>query len=135
MQLSEEFLATIGLGDLPEQGRRKLLSKVSLQLETSVGIALSEGLSDEQLDEFGAFVNHDEARTIDWLDATSPGWQGRLNQGDAQLYDHASMLWLAMHRPDYREVIADTLADIKLDLLENRDAIRDCFSDTPRSAS
>lgn len=128
LELNEEFLDQLGLGGLTEQGRHELLSRVWAQLELSVGTELSAGMSDDQMDEFEAFIDHDEGRTLEWLHAHEPTWTSLSDAGEIDMYDFASMQWLALHRPDYRQVVNDKLADIRLELFENRDAIRTHFS-------
>ena len=128
LELNEEFLDQLGLGGLPEQGRHELLAKVYAQLELSVGTSLSSGLSDDQMDEFEAFIDHDEARTIEWLHAYEPAWLESSDAGALDIYDYASLHWLTLHRPDYPKVVNDALADIRLELFENREAIRTHFS-------
>jgi len=128
LELNEGFLDQLGLGGLPEQGRHELLSKVYTQLELSVGTSLSSGMSDAQIDEFEAFIDHDEVRTLEWLHAHEPAWLESSDAGALDMYQFASLKWLALYRPDYPQVVNDALADIRLELFENRGAIRAHFS-------
>ena len=51
-QLDENFLNDIGLGSLPEAQKKPFLQHIYEELELRVGTRLSDGLSDEQLEEF-----------------------------------------------------------------------------------
>lgn len=128
MQFTDEFLNDLGLGGLPDNARRLLLRKARVQLEVTVGSILSKGLSDEKLRQFEAFENHDEASTIAWLDANVRRWPEAFDKSGLDLYDFASHSWLVYERPKFRDVVEDTFANIRLELLENRDSILAHFS-------
>jgi len=39
------------------------------------------------------------------------------------LAEYASLKWLGMNRPNYRDVVAQTMNELKQEIIANRDAI------------
>lgn len=134
-QLDEQFLADIGLADLPEEQKKPFLQHIYEQLEYKVGITLSEGMSDEQLQEFEDIIDKKESVVAQWIAQHTPDYQNdpllqKLAESIQQPIEHpmvkaeyAATKWLEVNRPDYREVVAKTLEEIKQEILSNRDAI------------
>lgn len=74
--LDEEFLAGLGLGDLPCDDQRGLLEAIYQQLELDVGLRLTERLSREELQEFNALMDAgDEDEALAWLQLHAPDYQ------------------------------------------------------------
>lgn len=136
-QLDDKFLQDVGLGGLPEDQKQAFLAYFREQLELRVGTKLSEGLSDMQLDEFESFIDRDSAKVNTWLAANVPDFQqdpilqrlrssipeGQTVPEDAILAEYASLKWLGINRPDYRDVVAQTMEELKQETIANRDAI------------
>lgn len=134
-QLDDKFLEDVGLGGLPEDQKQEFLAYFREQLELRVGTRLSEGLSDAQLDEFESFINRDEAKVNEWLQANVPDYQNdtiwqQLQSGAPENVpelviksEYASLKWLGINRPDYRDVVAQVMEDLKQETIKNRDAI------------
>jgi len=134
-QLDDKFLADLGLADMPEEQKKPFLQHTYVQLETKVGIRLSEGMTDAQLEEFEAIIDRKEDIIVNWLSMHAPNYQTeeiftRLMQAsnlpatDPTLRaEYAATKWLEVNRPDYRDVVAKTLDEIKQEILQNRDAI------------
>lgn len=134
-QLNDDFLNELGLGNLPAEQKQAFLEHIYSELETRVGMRLSEGLSDEQLQEFESFMERDEAKVKAWLDSHVNGYQqdpaySQLASGVPEdtpeiviLSEYASLKWLSMNRPDYREVVRTVLDELKKEIMSNRDAI------------
>ena len=136
-QLDDKFLQDVGLGGLPEDQKQAFLAYFREQLELRVGTKLSEGLSDAQLDEFESFIDRDSAKVNAWLAANVPDFQqdpilqrlrssipeGQTVPEDAILAEYASLKWLGINRPDYRDVVAQTMEELKQETIANRDAI------------
>lgn len=134
-QLDDNFLEELGLGDLPAEQRKTFLEHVYSQLELRVGTRLSEGLSEAQLSEFESFVDRDADKVRAWIAANAPDYQSdpayqqiRQSVGpevgeDHVLAEYASLKWLGMNRPDYRDVVKQVLEEIKQEIMANRDAI------------
>ena len=134
-QLDDNFLQELGLGDLPAEQRRVFLEHVYSQLELRVGTRLSEGLSDEQLAQFESFVDRDKEKVQAWVAANAPEYQNddsykqiRQSAGpdvdeSIVLAEYASLKWLGLNRPDYRDVVKQVLEELKQEIMANRDAI------------
>lgn len=134
-QLDDQFLNDVGLGTLPDDQKKPFLQHTYDQLEYKVGISLSEGMSDAQLEEFEAIIDRKEEIVSAWLTQHAPDYQNeevykRLQQasglpaGDPGLRaEFAATKWLEVNRPDYRDVVARTLEEIKKEIIANKDAI------------
>ena len=100
-----------------------------------MGTRLSDGLSDAQLTEFEAFVERDDEKVNSWLQANAPDYENdpvyqQLKTGAQKnatqsvlLAEYASLKWLGVNRPDYRDVVKVVLEEIKQEILKNRDVI------------
>lgn len=134
-QLDDQFLNDVGLGNLPEEQKKPFLQHTYDQLEYKVGISLSEGMSDAQLEEFESIIDRKEDVIVTWLQANVPNYQNeevftRLMQAsnlpatDPGLRaEYAATKWLEVNRPDYRDVVAATLEEIKQEIIASKDAI------------
>lgn len=134
-QLDDKFLQDVGLGDLPDDQKKAFLDHFREQLELRVGTRLSEGLSDDQLGEFESFIDRDAAKVDAWLAANVPDYKEdqifvQLKSGapanipeDVVKAEYASLKWLGLNRPDYRNVVAGTMEELKSEIIANRDAI------------
>lgn len=134
-QLDDQFLQDIGLGDLPEEQKKPFLQHVYDQLEYRVGVRLSEGMSDAQLEEFEAIIDKKQETIDAWIAqyaqdyATDPLFQkiqaaSGLSDIDPILRsEYAATKWLEVNRPDYRDVVAQTLEELKQEIAQSKDAI------------
>ncbi len=134
-QLDDKFLTDVGLGELPDDQKQAFLAYFREQLELRVGTRLSEGLSDAQLDEFESFIDRDEDKVNAWLAANVPNYTedqvwNQLKQGaPADIpeivvkSEYASLKWLGLNRPDYRDVVAAVMGELREETIKNRDAI------------
>ena len=134
-QLDDKFLEDVGLGGLPEEQKKAFLDYFREQLELRVGTRLSEGLSDAQLDEFESFIDRDEEKVNTWLANNVPNfqedqvWQQLKSGAPAEVpelvvkSEYASLKWLGLNRPDYRDVVAAVMQELKDETIQNRDAI------------
>jgi len=134
-QLDDQFLNDVGLGNLPEEQKKPFLQHTYDQLEYKVGIRLSEGMSDAQLEEFESIIDRKEDVITAWLSTNAPNYQNEevftrlmqasnLSANDPGLRaEYAATKWLEVNRPDYRDVVAATLEEIKQEIISNKDAI------------
>lgn len=134
-QLDDKFLEDVGLGGLPDDQKKLFLDHFREQLELRVGTQLSEGLSEAQLAEFESFMDRDMQRVTAWLDANVPDFdsdpvyvqlKANVPQNvpqNAVLSEYASLKWLGINRPNYREVVTKTIEALKKEISENRDVI------------
>ena len=134
-QLDDQFLQDIGLADLPEEQRKPFLQHVYDQLEYRVGVRLSEGMSDTQLEEFEAIIDRKPEVIDGWVaqyapDFTNDELYGKIQTasglaaGDSRIKaEYAATKWLEVNRPDYRDVVAATLSELKQEITQSKDAI------------
>lgn len=134
-QLDDKFLQDLGLDTLPDNQKQAFLEQVYASLEERVGVQLSEGLSDEQLEEFEAIIDRKNDRVDAWLAAHVPNFatdpafmqlqqMSNLPQNDPGLKaEFTATKWLEINRPNYREVVAKTMEELKKEITQNRDAI------------
>ena len=134
-QLDDKFLQDVGLGDLPEEQKKAFLDHFREQLELRVGTRLSEGLSDGQLEEIESFIDRKDDRVNSWLVSNVPNYAEdaiyqQLKAGapanipeNIIRAEYASLKWLGLNRPDYRQVVAATMEELKAEIIANRDAI------------
>lgn len=134
-QLDDQFLEDVGLGALPEAEKKPFLQHTYDQLEYRVGVRLSEGMSDEQLQEFERIIDRDQPTITAWLAQHAPAYQQeevfqRLVQASGLPADSSDLAaefaatkWLEVNRPDYRDVVKATLDAIKAEIIQNKDAI------------
>ncbi|HET7630629.1 MAG TPA: DUF5663 domain-containing protein [Candidatus Saccharimonadales bacterium] len=134
-QLDDKFLADVGLGDLPAEQKEEFLNHTYMELERRVGEALSDGLSEAQLAEFEAFIDRDDTKVQAWFADNLPDYANRedyqrLKAGApadvpaiAVLSEYGSLKWLEINRPDYKQTVADEMAKLKQEIVDNRDTI------------
>ena len=134
-QLDDKFLADIGLDQLPEEQKQAFLQHIYEELELRVGTRLSDGLSDQQLEEFEKIIDRDQATIDAWLVAHVQDYTNdevfkrmqaalKLDAADPTLKaEFVATKWLEVNRPDYRDVVKVVLDELKGEIINNRDAI------------
>ena len=134
-RLDDQFLKDIGLDSLPEEQKKPFFQPIYSELELRVGTRLSDGLSDAQLAEFEEIIDRKEDKIRDWLAQHTPNYaqeEGftKLQQAtnlpatDVRLVaEYTATKWLEVNRPDYRDVVAAVLEELKAEITANRDAI------------
>ncbi len=97
IKIDNKLLEELGLSSLSDDDKKALLSHLYEQLELNVGKVLASKMSDEQLDEFEAFVDsNDEENALKWLEGNFP---------------------------NYKDVVAQELDKLKDELKNNKDTI------------
>lgn len=134
-QLDDQFLADIGLNELPDDQKQAFLQHIYEELELRVGTKLSDGLSDEQLEQFEKIIDRDQPSVDAWLAQYVPNYQTdevfvrmqqatNLEANDPGLKsEFVATKWLEVNRPDYRDVVKQVLGELKSEIVNNRDAI------------
>lgn len=89
-KLDDNLLRELGLGALPAAEKNRMLGHIYETLEMRVGMKLAQKMTNEQLDEFEAFIDRsDEAGALKWLETNFP---------------------------DYKQVVADELERLKTEI-------------------
>lgn len=134
-ELDDKFLQDVGLADLPQDQKQAFLEQVYSSLESRVGGRLSEGLTEAQLEEFEGIVDRKIERVDAWLAAYAPQYAEdplfqRIQQAaelpandPAVKSEFAATKWLEVNRPNYREVVAQVMNELKAEIMRDRDAI------------
>ncbi len=134
-QLDDKFLQDIGLGGLPDDQKRAFLQHIYEELELRVGTRLSEGLSDQQLEEFEKIIDRDQGVIENWLNEHVQDYTNdevfkrmqaalKLEPTDPVLKaEFVATKWLEVNRPDYRDVVKAVLDELKGEIMANKDAI------------
>ena len=144
-QLDDKFLADIGLNDLPDDQKQAFLQHIYEELELRVGTRLSDGLSDQQLEEFEKIIDRDQATIDSWLTAHVQDYLNdevfqrmqqalKLEATDPTLKaEYVATKWLEVNRPDYRDVVKAVLDELKGEIVANRDAILGTTQQPPQA--
>ncbi|MGZ6004730.1 MAG: DUF5663 domain-containing protein [Candidatus Saccharimonadales bacterium] len=75
-KLDDNLLKELGLAELPVAEKNKMLAHIYETLEMRVGMKLAEQMTNEQLDEFEAFIDrNDEAGALKWLETNFPNYK------------------------------------------------------------
>ncbi len=90
LKLDDEFLNQVGLSELPQEDKKRMLAHVYETLELRVGTRLAQNMSDEQLSEF--------EKLMDANDETG------------------ALVWLETNVPDYKEVVSAELDNLKSEI-------------------
>ncbi|HSW77416.1 MAG TPA: DUF5663 domain-containing protein [Candidatus Chromulinivoraceae bacterium] len=134
-QLDEQFLKDLGLDQLPEDQKQAFLDHIYNELELRVGVRLSDGLSDDQLKEFESFVDRDDTKVQEWVTKNAPDYPNdpsyqQLKQNAPEgaddvvvLAEYASLKWLGLNRPNYRDVVSQVLEELKQEITTNKGTI------------
>ncbi len=134
-RLDDQFLKDIGLDGLPEEQKKPFLQHIYSELELRVGTRLSDGLNDAQLEEFEQIIDRKEEKIMEWLSQHAPNFAQeeafaklqqatKLPANDPRLVaEYTATKWLEVNRPDYRDVVAAVLNELKQEIIGNRDAI------------
>jgi hypothetical protein len=108
IRIDDSLLEELGLIALPKADRDQLLKQIYETLEMKVGMRLAERMSDQQLDEFERFIDtNDEAGALKWLETNFP---------------------------DYKQVVADELDKLKVEIKRDSPKIMEAMQANPAQA-
>lgn len=133
-RLDDQFLADLGLADMPEDQKKAFLQHIYSELEMRVGEKLTENMNNEMMDEFGNFVDQNVDGMQNWYNANLPDYKSQedyqqliANNPDVDekvvMSEYGAMKWLQLNRPDYPQVVAAVLEDLKNEIRASKDAI------------
>jgi hypothetical protein len=106
-ELSPRLLVELGYGSLPLSVGTELLSEISEELDARVGTELSQGLSDQQLEEFELITD---------------------GEGD-----DTALSWIEAHLPGYNEVTRRIFNELKAEMTAEGPAVRQALQIADRS--
>ncbi len=75
-KLDNNLLQELGLASLSVEDKNKMLNHIYETLEMRVGMKLAEQMSNQQLDDFEAFIDrNDQAGALKWLETNFPNYK------------------------------------------------------------
>ena len=133
-EIDDNLLNELGLGALAGQEREEFKDYIKTTLQERVGEKLTAGMSDATLDEFGYFMDGNVAGMKKWLGEHVPNYENDANlqafrkanpnasEADI-LSSYGSLAWLQVNRPNYADVVKETMDELKAEISANREAI------------
>jgi hypothetical protein len=136
-KLDEEFVDNLGLSGLSPAAKNHFSHSFYSEIEIRVGERLTEGMSDEQLDEFEIFVDKQIPLVDEWLDEhfslddlsnrryMFEEYKIAVSKSKAPLEiddfksDFGATLWLKLNRPNYPEIVAETMEEMRQEILHD----------------
>ena len=135
MKLDNDFLAEVGLQDMPEERKKAFLEHVQDELEVRVGEKISDEMTLEQVKEFEQVVSNDqEAIRKMVLDMKQDFRQDEtykqilkrhgVSQGNWEiLAEYLSVKWIQNNCPNYREIVTEAKERLKNEIMQNREQL------------
>ena len=133
-ELDEKFFEEIGVNRMPENEREEFKKHIQEEVEVRVGERISDGIPVEKLDEFEMIVDGDSDFVQSWILShaadykNDPIYQAFLVQNGGQesaeiTNEFAAMKWLQLNRPDFTQIVAVAMDEMKGELRANIDKI------------
>lgn len=83
LKLDNNLLDELGLGELPDDQKKGMLSHIYETLELRVGTQLANQMTDKQLEEFEQFIDsggdENQAQALQWLESNLPNYKQVVN--------------------------------------------------------
>ena len=120
---------------MPEDQKQAFLQHIYEELELRVGTKLSDGLSDQQLEEFEKIIDKNQEAINNWVAVHVQDYQNddifkrmqqalQLDPADPNLKaEYVATKWLEVNRPDYRDVVKQVLDELKTEIMANKETI------------
>lgn len=130
-KFDDTFLEAVGLGALPQDQRAAFLENAQDQFEVRVGEKMNAQMSDAQVTEFEKIIDNDQETINRWLSQLGDYRSDEIYQRIAnnvedesdRINNYVSAKWLDQNCPNYRQIIEQTLEDLKREIIANKDAI------------
>lgn len=133
-KLDDKFLEELGLAALPQDEKEEFLKQIYSEMEIRVGERLTDDMSDEILDEFSNFASGNEEGMRKWFTENLPDYAEqddfkKIRENNPQvpeavaMSEYGAMKWLQLNRPNYPDIVAAVLEEIKDEIRASRAAI------------
>ena len=130
-RFDDTFLEAVGLGALPEDQKSAFLENAQDQFEVRVGEKMNAQMTDEQVDEFEKIIDNDQETINRWLAGLGDYRSDEIYQRIAsnvedesdRINNYVSAKWLDKNCPNYRQIIEETLEELKNEIIANKAAI------------
>lgn len=123
-ELSEEYLAEIGIATMPEPARSTLVSNIQKLIQGRLNIKLADVLDDNKVSELERVsTSTDDAKW--WLGENYPKYEGTLEydqfkqqvaEGEDPIVLFAQTKWFQMNIPNFSTYLEETLEEVKSEL-------------------
>ena len=135
MNFDDNFLSEVGLSNLPADQKDDFLKHTQEELELRVGTKMSENLSEVQISEFEGIMNNDQQvirKVVSELGMdfrTDPIYKKLLerygvSEGTWEIIgEYLSIKWIQKNRPDYHEIVKQTIEELKAEIKSNAASI------------
>lgn len=135
MTFDDNFLARVGLSQLPEDQKQDFLMQTKEELETRVGTRMSQNLSDAQITEFEGIMNNDQLvirKVVSELGIdfrTDPIYQRLLEsygvkEGTWEIIgEYLSIKWVQKNCPNYAQIVNEVTSELEAEIKQNSAAI------------
>jgi len=134
IKVDDRFLTEVGLQNMPEPQRTAFMTEIQIELENRVGEKMSEGMTQEQLEEFDGIMQKDRNVMIKFLTKLGDYRQDEIYQKLLQKYnvtegtleilsEYLSVKWIQLNRPDYAQVARDIENEFKQEIISKRGEI------------
>lgn len=130
-KFDDTFLEAVGLGALPEDQKAAFLENAQDQFEVRVGEKMNAQMTDDQVAEFEKIIDNDQETINRWLsnlgdyrsDEIYQRIASRVENESDRVNNYVSAKWLDQNCPNYRQLIEQTLEELKQEIIANRAAI------------
>lgn len=122
--LSEEFLADIGISTMPEPARSTLVTNIQKLVQNRLNLKLADELTDEKVDELERISSSvDDAKW--WLGENFPKYESspeyeqfkiQVKEGDDPISLFAQSKWFQVNIPNFALLLQETLEEVKNEL-------------------
>ena len=135
MNFGEDFLAEVGLSNLPADKKEAFLTQAKEELELRIGKKMSENLNEAQIAEFEGIMSNDQQvirKVVSELGMdfrTDPIYRKLLDsygvkEGTWEIIgEYLSIKWVQKECPNYAELVKSALAELKAEIKQNAAAI------------
>lgn len=133
-QLDDKFFEGIGIERMSPQEAAVFKQHVQEELETRVGERITDGFSNEKLEEFEKIIDDAPGFVDSWLFSNVSDFRNdraflalvKQNGGQENrqtISEFASMKWLEINRPDFNQITTIVMKEMQDELKANIDKI------------
>ena len=135
MKFDDNFLARVGLSELPLDKKEDFLTHLQEELEIRVGNRMSQDLTDAQITEFEGVMKNDQQvirKVVSELGMdfrTDPIYRKLLDSYGVKegtwdiISEYLSIKWVQKNCPNYAEIVKTAAAEIEAEVKENSNSI------------
>ena len=129
-ELDDKFFEEIGLNAMPQNEKESFKNHVQEEIQVRVGERISDGMTIEKMQEFENIIDNVPGAVDGWLNQNVPNYrsdeifsalkqQNQTADEESILSEYAAMKWLSINRPDFTQVIATVMDEVKRELRTN----------------